>query len=106
MRAIERTIGQTPYNEVLKFELKNPAFNEVFSYDRDGSLVLSPVEGYRKNPIKVIDLLKKYGENGVIQITDLGMVKRRASQLKDIFWQSADAVDYPREKIQLHHAFK
>lgn len=106
MRAVERTIGQTPYSEILKTELKNPAFNEVFSYDRDGNLVLSPVEGGRRNPIKVIDLLNKYGENGVIQITDLGMIKRRAHQLKDIFWHSADAVDYPREKIQLHHAFK
>jgi diaminopimelate decarboxylase len=104
--AIQETVRQSRYKDVLEFDLKNPAFKEVLSYDPNGNLLLSPIEGYRKNPIRVAEILNKYGENGVVQITDLGMVKKRAHQLKETFSDSAAAVDYPQDKLQLHYAFK
>lgn len=100
------TLRQAPYSEVLKTELKNPAFDEVFRYDGSGNLVLSPIEGFRRNEIRVIDLLNRFGENGAIQITDLGMVKRRAAQLKEIAWKGAESAGYPKNKLQLHYASK
>jgi len=99
------TIRHTPYKEILQSELKNPAFREVFSY-KNGDLILNPVEGYRKNPIRMVDLLNNYGEGGAVQVTDLGMVKRRAHQLKEVLWKGADSVGYPRVKIEPHHAGK
>jgi hypothetical protein len=104
-RHTERLTGNS-YKERLSRELANPAFREVFSYNQRGELVLRPVEGFRRNEINVVDLLRKYGEGGAIQITDLGMVKRRSRQLKEIWAESADAVGYPKDKLQLHHASK
>lgn len=103
--AVERTINQTPYKEILRSELRNPAFGENFRYEH-GDLMLNPVEGGRRNSIRVMDLLSRYGENGVIQITDLGRVEQRARKLQQIFAKSARAVGYPEDKIQLHFAFK
>lgn len=94
------------YKERLTRELKNPSFYEAFSYDPQGFLVLNQVEGHKGGPIRILDLLNRYSEGGVLQITDLRMVKRRARQLKDLFMGSAEAVGYPTEKLQLHYAFK
>lgn len=110
MIQFERAVSQTPYKEVLTHELKkkNPAFGEMFKYDQNGDLILLPVEGHRKNEIKIVDLLNKYGEpfDSPIQITDLSKVTERAGQLKKIFKESAKAAQYPENKIQCHYATK
>lgn len=100
----ERTIRETPYSEILTSELrrKNPAFGEIFGYNPEGELY------FKKNGLKIVDLLKKYGEpfDAPIQITDLAKVTERAKLLKDIFKKGASDANYPENKLQFHYATK
>lgn len=102
--AFRETIIQSPYKDVLTHELKrkNPAFGEIFSYNRDGELY------FNKTGLKIVDLLKKHGEpyDAPIQITDLTKVTERAGQLKKIFRESAQETGYLADKFQVHYATK
>lgn len=98
----EHTIKETAYRYVLESELKNPAFGEIFGYNREGELFLN------RTGHKVVDLLHEYGDpfDAPIQITDLGQVTERAKRLKDIFRDGAREAGYPENKIQCHYATK
>lgn len=96
------TIRETPYKEVLKSEIKNPAIWEIFGYDESGNLF------FKEHGLKVIDLLQKYGNNfdAPIQITDIPMVTKRGGDLKRIFAEGAKRAHYPQDKFQFHYAEK
>lgn len=96
------TIRNTPYKEVVKGEVKNPAFNELFEYDNEGNLLL------KRHGIKVVDLLSKYGDpfDAPIQFTDTTVVTKRARDLKDIFGRGAELSGYPKDRLQFHYAAK
>lgn len=90
------TIRNTPYSEVLKTELKNPAFWEIFAYDEHGDLY------FKKYGLKPVDLLHKFGDkyDAPIQITDLSMVSQRAKDLKRIILEAAETASYPEGKFR------
>ena len=95
-------IGNIPYKEVVASELNNPAFKEIFAYDSEGDLF------FRRNGIKIVDLMKNYGDryDAAIQITDTVQVTQRAHMLKEIFRQGARLAGYPEKNIQIHYATK
>src|SRR5512141_3420762 len=97
----ERTISQTPYKEILRTELKNPAVWDVFRYNEQGELVFKEHDG-----LKPVDLLRKYGESfdAPVQITDLSMVTTRSQDLSDIVGRAAQMAAYPKNKLQFHLA--
>ncbi len=100
--AVQETLRNARYSDVLQASVKNPAFWEMFGYDKDGNLA------YRNTKLRIVDLMKAFGDpnDAPIQITDTLRVEQRAELLKNMVADCARIAGYPDGKTQIHYATK